>query len=337
MNAGSGTKDATTFMQPQTRVYRKGVLRAEGFEVARVSDFLAESDTVVWVDLCGPSLAQLHELADELGLHELAVEDALGPHQRPKLDHYDTHLFFSCHAVSLDRDAADLRTNEIDAFIGDRWLITVRKDEGFSMGPVLGHWDRSPTLAAFGVSFLLYGLLDVVIDGYFDTVSVFDEYYDDVAEGIFSDQPLRPDQQKHWFRMRQALIQFHRLALPLREAVSGLMRHDQMAISGEIYPYYQDVYDHILRVSDSTDALRDLVSTIVETNLSLRDYRQNVVMKKVTSWAAIIAVPTLITGYYGMNVPYPGVGRHWGVWVSAALIVVFSLALYLQFRKRDWL
>ena len=255
MNTGSATKDATTFMQPQTRVYAKGVLQAEGFEVARVSDFLAESDTVVWVDLCGPSLEQLHELADELGLHELAVEDALGPHQRPKLDHYDTHLFFSCHAVSLDRDAGDLRTNEIDAFIGDRWLITVRKDEGFSMGAVLEHWDRSPTLAAFGVSFLLYGLLDVVIDGYFDTVSVFDEYYDDVAEGIFSDQPLPPDQQKHWFRMRQALIQFHRLALPLREAVSGLMRHDQMAISGEIYPYYQDVYDHILRVSDSTDAL----------------------------------------------------------------------------------
>jgi magnesium transporter len=337
MNAGSGTKDATTFMQPQTRVYRKGVLDAEGFAVARVSDFVAEPDTVVWVDLCGPSLDQLHELADELGLHELAVEDALGPHQRPKLDQYDTHLFFSCHAVSVDREAGDLATTEIDAFIGDRWLITVRKDEGFSMVEVLEHWDRSPTLAGFGVSFLLYGLLDVVIDGYFDAVSVFDEYYDDVAESIFSDTPLPPEEQKHWFRMRQALIKFHRLALPLREAVSGLMRHEQMAVSGEIYPYYQDVYDHILRVSESTDALRDLVSTIVETNLSLRDYRQNAVMKKVTSWAAIIAVPTLITGYYGMNVPYPGIGRHWGVWMSAALIVVFSLALYLQFRKREWL
>jgi len=305
--------------------------------VPRVSDFLEEPDTVVWVDLCGPSLAQLHELADELGLHELAVEDALGPHQRPKLDHYDTHLFFSCHAVSVDLDAGALRTTEIDAFIGDRWLITVRKDDGFSMDAVLEHWDRSPDLATNGVSYLLYGLLDVVIDGYFEAVSVFDEYYDDVAEGIFSEQPLQPDEQRHWFQMRQALIRFHRLALPLREAVSGLMRHEQLSVDKEIYPYYQDVYDHILRVSESTDALRDLVGTIVETNLSLRDYRQNAVMKKVTSWAAIIAVPTLITGYYGMNVPYPGVARQWGVWMSAALIVVFSLALYLQFRKRDWL
>ena len=321
----------------QTRAYRKGEVVAEGFPVAAVSDQLADPDTIVWVDLCGPTLEQLHELADELGLHELAVEDALGPHQRPKLDHYSTHLFFSCHAVSVDLDTGLLEASEIDAFINDRWLITVRKEDGFSMDAVVQRWDRSPNLAVCGVPFLLYGLLDIVTDGYFQTVSVFDEYYDDVAEGIFSDEPLQPHEQKHWFQMRQSLIRFHRLALPLREAVSGLMRHEQMAVSQEIYPYYQDAYDHILRVSESTDSLRDLVSTIVETNLSLRDFRQNQIMKKVTSWAAIIAVPTLITGYYGMNVPYPGVARPWGVWMSAALIVVLSTTLYLQFRKRDWL
>ena len=112
-------------------------------------------------------------------------------------------------------------------------------------------------------------------------------------------------------------MQFHRLVVPMREAVSGLMRREQTAIDEDMYPYYQDVYDHVLRVSESTDALRDLVSTIVETNLSLRDYRPNQIMKKVTSWAAIIAVPTLITGWYGMNVPYPGSGETWGVWAAA--------------------
>jgi len=324
-------------MQPQTRVYRKGELEDEGFPVARVSDFLADEDTVVWVDLCGPSVEQLHELADELGLHELAVEDALSEHQRPKLDHYATHLFFSCHAVGVDRDEGRLLTTEIDAFIAKRWIITVRKHNGFSMDEVLRRWDRSPDLAGHGVSFLLYGLLDVVIDGYFETVSAFDEYYDDVSEGIFSEHPLQPAEQKHWFQMRQAMIQFHRLALPLREAVSGLMRREQTIVTQELYPYYQDVYDHILRVSESTDALRDLVSTIVETNLSLRDYRQNQVMKKVTSWAAIIAVPTLITGYYGMNVPYPGFARHWGVQLSTGLIVGISLGLFILFRRKDWL
>ena len=137
--------------------------------------------------------------------------------------------------------------------------------------------------------------------------------------------------------MRQALVRFHRLVVPMREAVSGLMRREHAAVAEDLYPYYQDVYDHILRVSESTDALRDLVSTIVETNLSLRDYRQNQVMKKVTSWAAIIAVPTLITGYYGMNVPYPGSGETSGVIASILLMVGMSGGLYVVFKRKEWL
>jgi magnesium transporter len=320
----------------QTRVYRNGVIEAEIFALADVSVFLADDDTVVWVDMCGPTKHELHTLADELGLHELAVEDALSEHQRPKLDHYETHLFLSSHAVRVD-ESGGLHKTEIDAFISKRWIITVRKDDGFSLEAVLQRWDRSADLAKYGVSFLLYGLLDVIVDGYFDTVQTFDDFYDDVSEGIFSERPLDPAKQRHWFEMRRALVQFHRLVVPMREAVSGLMRREHTAVDEALYPYFQDVYDHILRVSESTDALRDLVSTIVETNLSLRDYRQNQVMKKVTSWAAIIAVPTLITGYYGMNVPFPGTDERWG-WITAlSLVVVCSIALYVWFRKREWL
>lgn len=320
-----------------TRVYRKGVLGAERFPVADVSEYLEEPDTVVWVDFCSPSKAELHELAGELGLHELAVEDALGPHQRPKLDRYATHLFLSCHAVRVDVAGGNLDETEIDAFVNERWLITVRKDEGFSIGPVLERWDRSPDLASHGVSFLLYGLLDVVVDGYFDAIQSFDEYYEEVSDGIFSERPLEPAQQRHWFGMRRAMVRFHRLVVPMREAVSSLMRREHAAVAEELYPYFQDVYDHILRVSESSDSLRDLVSTIVETNLSLRDYRQNLIVKKVSSWAAIIAVPALVSGYYGMNVPYPGSGSHWGVATSAALMVAASVGLYLLFRRRDWI
>jgi magnesium transporter len=296
-----------------TRVYRKGILEAEDFPVADVSEHLEEADTIVWIDFCGPTVEQLHEVAAELGLHELAVEDALGPHQRPKLDHYDSHLFLSCHAVR------------------------VNPDEGFQMEPVLARWDRSPHLAGEGVSFLLYGLLDVVIDGYFETVQGFDDFYDVISEGIFTDKPLDPGQQRNWFEMRRALVRFHRLVVPMREAVSALMRREHSVVSDDLYPYYQDVYDHILRVSESTDSLRDLVATIVETNLSLRDYRQNLIMKKVTSWAAIIAVPTLITGFYGMNVPYPGNNETWGVLASLVLVSLCSTSLYLTFKRRDWL
>ena len=153
-----------------TRVWRKGVLDGEDFPLAEVSDHLEDPDTLVWVDFCDPSKDLLDELAAELGLHELAVEDALGEHQRPKLDKYETHSFLSCHAVHVERDKSRLVETEIDAFINTPWLITVRKDDGFTMEPVVRRWDRSPDLVVHGVSFLLYGLLDVVIDGYFDTV-----------------------------------------------------------------------------------------------------------------------------------------------------------------------
>jgi magnesium transporter len=137
--------------------------------------------------------------------------------------------------------------------------------------------------------------------------------------------------------MRRAMVRFHRLVVPMREAISSLMRREQSPIAEELYPYFQDVYDHILRVSESSDSLRDLVSTIVETNLSLRDYRQNQIVKKVSSWAAIIAVPALVTGYYGMNVPYPGFSQPWGVVTSAILIIGASAGLYWLFRRAGWL
>jgi magnesium transporter len=320
-----------------TRVYCKGVLEGEEFPVAEVSDHLERPDTVVWVDLCGPSLDQLHELADELGLHELAVEDALGPHQRPKIDRYATHAFLSCHSVRLNAEKGELEETEIDAFISKRWLITVRKDEEFPMEPVLERWDQSPDLAVHGVGFLLYGLLDVVVDGYFDAERELDDYFDEISERVFSETPLEPTKQRHWFAMRRSLVRFHRLVMPMRETLSGLMRREHPAIAEDLFPYYQDVYDHVLRVSESTDALRDLVGSIVDANLALRDYRTNQIMKKVTSWAAIIAVPTLITGYYGMNVPYPTSGETTGVFVSAGLMVAMALGLYVLFKKNDWL
>jgi magnesium transporter len=320
------------------RVYRNGVLNGSDFPVSDVSELLLDPDLVVWVDFCSPTHEELLELAGELGLHELAVEDAVSPHQRPKLDHYESHLFLSAHAVRVIGDEGRLDETEINAFINAHWVVTVRKNDRFDIEQVIRRWDRSGDLALHGVvGFLMYGLLDTVVDGYFEAVQQFDEFYDEVSEGIFSETPLDPADQRHWFQMRQALVRFHRLVVPMRESLSGLMRREGTTVSEKLYPYYQDVYDHILRVSESTDSLRELVSTIVETNLSLRDYRQNQVMKKVTSWAAIIAVPTLITGYYGMNVPYPGFEEKWGVAASGGLIVVLSGALFVLFRRRDWL
>jgi magnesium transporter len=321
----------------RTRCYRKGVLDAEGFPVAEVSEHLDDPDTVVWVDFCRPGADELAQVADELGLHALAVEDALEPHQRPKLDRYPTHRFLTAQAVRLDVARQRLDKTEIDAFIGGRWLVTVRSDDGFDMSQVVARWDAAPDLVSLGSGYLVHALLDQIVDGYFTAVDEFDEYYDGVSDGVFSDTPLGPDQQREWFEMRRMLVRFYRVVSPLREALSTLIHHHDDGGGSELAPYFQDLYDHVIVVSEAADSLRDLVTSLVEANLSLRDFRQNQVMKKVSSWAAVIAVPTLITGYYGMNVPYPTSGHWSGVVVSTALMVGVSLGLYVLFKRRDWL
>ena len=321
----------------RTRCYRAGVLAAEDFPLDDVSEHLAEPGALVWVDLLRPSAEDLAPLAGELGLHELAVEDALEPHQRSKIDRYPGHLFLACHAVRFDRAQVRLDKVEVDAFIGPHWLVTVRSSDGYALDPVLRRWDDHPDLVATGVGVLVHGLLDDVVDGYFTTVEQLDAYYDDVADAVFADHPLRPDQQREWFEMRRTLTMFHRLVLPLREALGALVRHEHDLVDPGLLPYWQDLYDHVLVVSETTDSLRDLVSSLVEANLSLRDFRQNQVMKQVSSWAAIVAVPTLVTGFYGMNVPFPGSGETVGVVVSSLMIAVVTVGLYVLFRRKDWL
>ena len=319
-----------------SRAYRNGTVEAEGFPLDDVSEYLEQPDTIVWFDLCNPDPADMERLEEELGLHELAVEDALEDHQRPKLDHYASHQFLSCHLVTSGDEPMSFDKTEINAFIGERWLITVRKGRDLDIEALEQRWDRSKELARFGVPFLLYGLLDLVSDSYFNVINRFDDYYESVTEQLFEEHPLDPSGQKDRFRARQSLVRVHWLVSGLLEAASSLLRSGQI-VPQELDPYYQDVYDHLLRANEATDTLRDLATSIVDTNLSLRDFRQNQVMKKVTSWAAIIAVPTLITGYYGMNVRYPGLNTTWGFIVSVVLIVGCSLGLYLSFKRKGWL
>ena len=158
-----------------------------------------------------------------------------------------------------------------------------------------------------------------------------------MTEQIFGEQPLDPLRDRHWLAMRRAMFRFHRLVGPIREVCGSLVRREHTHLAEEMSPYFLDVYDHVLGVIEDLDAQRQVASTIVETDLGLRDHRQNLIVKKVTGWAAIIAVPTLVSGYYGMNVPYPGTGEVVGVVTSTGLMVVARIVLYHLFRRRHWL
>jgi magnesium transporter len=334
MNLESGTD---TDKIARTRAYRDGTLVAEDFPVAALSDHLNEPDTVVWVDLCAPDTVDLKVVAEELGLHELAVEDAVHPRQRPKLDRYKSHDFLSMYAVSLDRETGELEMSELAAFITPKALVTVRKDEKFAVQGIVDRWDNTSELARHRIGFLVYGLIDYVVDGHFEVVQELDEEIEGLEDLVFDDQSRDTDVQRRSFELRKSLVNLRRVVLPMREVVNTLMRRDVKAISDEMAPYFQDVYDHVLRATEWTESLRDLVTTILETNLTIQGNRLNVITKQVTSWAAIIAVPTAITGFYGQNVPFPGFQQEHGFIVSCVLIVVLSVTLYIVFRKRGWL
>ncbi len=321
----------------RTRLYRNGVLELEGFPIADVSDYIADPEATVWFDLCEPSEADLASVSEELGLHPLAVEDAIYEHQRPKLDRYDTHLFVAAYAVHLDTKTGELAAYEVVAFVTRNALVTVRKSEGFDIGRVTARWDASPDLAKHGVAFLLHGLLDFVVDGHFDAVQTLDEQIEELEDALFTDVVKDSDTERRTFELRKSLVLLRRTVLPMREVINTLLRRDLHVVDESMQPYYQDVYDHVLRATEWTESLRDLVSTIRETYLTMQGNRLNVIMKQVTSWAAIIAVPTAVTGFYGQNVPYPGFGKVHGFWESTIIMIVLSVGLWAWFRKRDWI
>jgi magnesium transporter len=332
----AGDLALTLSVMPRTRLYRNGVLEAEGFPIADVSDHIEDPSVTVWFDLCRPTAEDLAAISEELGLHPLAVEDAIHEHQRPKLDRYDSHLFVTTYAVHLNTETGVLDTSEVAAFITPNALVTVRKDDDFDIDQVIARWDNSADLAKYGVGFLLYGLLDYVVDGHFDAVQSLDEQIETLEDELFSDRTKDGDMQRRTFELRKSLVMFRRAVLPMREVVNSVLRRDLHIVDEALSPYYQDVYDHVLRATEWTESLRDLVSTIRETHLTMQGNRLNVIMKQVTSWAAIIAVPTAVTGFYGQNVPYPGFGHAIGFWESTIIMIVLSVGLFALFRKKDW-
>ncbi|TFC35076.1 magnesium transporter CorA family protein [Cryobacterium sp. TMT2-42-4] len=321
---------------PRTRCYRDGSLVDEDFPLSEVSEHLALSGAVVWVDLADPGEEDLAHLAGELGLHELAVEDALTLQQRPKLDRYPDHLFLSAYSAEFGVATAQVTTHEIAAFITDRALVTVHTG-AFDLEAVVARWDSASDLARNGVAFLLHGLLDHLVDGYFDAVEALDDQIEELEDQLFLPGTKQEAVQRASFELRKSLLTLRRVILPMREVVNTLLRRDLHLLRDEMGPYFQDVYDHVLRVMEWTESLRDQATAILEANLAIQGNRLNVITKKVTGYAAIIAVPTAITGFYGQNVPYPGFAQPLGYYSSAALIVGLSTLLYVLFKRNDWI
>jgi magnesium transporter len=328
----------------RTRLWRSGTLEAENFPFEQISDYLAEDGCLVWVDICDPHEQHMRDLAEELSLHPTAVEDAVAHGERAKATRFATHTFITAYSTELapegDSAAGDsqLKINRVSAFIMQRGIVTVRYGDGFDMDEVVARWDENGDLLTYGVGALVHGLLDVVVDSHFTAVQVLDDRIEELEDGLFDDRAPNKEVQRRTYRLRRDLVELRRVVLPMRELVNAVLRHRKdIKAPSELDAWYDDLYDHVLRASEWTESLRDMISAIFETNLSLQDARLNTVMKKLTGWAAIIAVPTAITGYFGQNVPYPGFGREWGFLLSLGVMLTIAGALYTTFKRRDWL
>ncbi len=323
-----------------SRLWRDGHVLDEGVNADELAAAVADENTLVWFDLVDPSPAELAELSDRLGLPPTVVEDALAPHERPKVSRHQDDLYFTVYATALGppptgENLGRLVATRISGIVTPTALVTVRLDDRFDMTPVLRRWDDFAGLTRYGSGALVHGLLDVVVDGHFDTIQAIDDEIEDLEDALFEQRTTGHDFLRRVYGVRKDLVALRRVVLPMREAVNALLRHkDDLA---ELSSYYDDLYDHVLRASEWTESLRDMVTSIFETNLSLQDARLNQVMKKLAAWAAIIAVPTAVTGWFGQNVPYPGFSEPFGFWLSVAAIVAFSTGLYAVFRRRDWL
>jgi magnesium transporter len=329
----------------RSRLWRDGALVAEDFPFERISDYLDEDGCLVWVDICEPNPQHLRNLAEELTLDPHAVEDALSRVERAKATRYATHTFLTAYATTLPPpesferdDESRIDISRISAFVLRRGIVTVRQAPGFDMDEVLRRWDDNTDLLKYGVGALVHGFLDVIVDGHFDAVQALDDAIESLEDHLFDEHAPNREMQRRTYRIRKDLVELRRVVLPMREVVNAVLRHRKdFNAPTELDGWYDDLYDHVLRAAEWTESLRDMITTVFETNLSLENARLNTVMKKLTCWAAIIAVPTAITGYFGQNVPFPGFANTSGFVVSCVVIAVLASVLYVVFKRRNWI
>lgn len=323
-------------------------MNSENFPLAAVSEYLGKPNALVWVDLCNPAPELLDQLAGELGFDKRAVENVVDRDERTKATRYADHTFLTVYATVLGPQLpgsieSRLATSRISVFVLRTGLVTVRHETDwqrpvFDVDALTRHWDDNADLLRMGSRALLLGVLDVVVDGQFDTIQQLDDAIGALEDGLFDDRTQTRQLQRDTYRLRKELVALRRIVLPMREVVNTVMRRSAEADEdAELTSWYQDLYDNVIRAAEWTESLRDMITTVFETNLSLQDARLNTIMKKLTGWAAIIAVPTLITGWYGQNIPYPGFGNASGLVTSAALTVLTAVALFVAFKRRGWI
>jgi len=324
-------------------VYQNGKRRPGELALDEAYEAGCREDAFVWIGLYEPDEAEFESVRREFNLHELAVEDAIHAHQRPKLEVYDDTLFVVLKTSRYIQTADTVEFGEIMLFLGPQFVVTVRHKPASALGDVRKQIESRPDLLRFGPGAVLYAILDRVVDDYQPVINGLDEDIKEVEAEVFSQAGSNPAERI--YLLKREVIEFHQSTAPLQEPLDRLVHGQVPGMHGELGEYFRDIQDHLLRVVDNVNGFRELLTSVLQANLTQVALRQNEVgmqqnadMRKISAWVAIVAVPTMIAGIYGMNFDHmPELGWTFGYPLALLVMGAACLVLYRAFRRNGWL
>lgn len=311
--------------------------RIANVEINEISEVLKQTDRFVWIGLHEPEPEMLNKVQKEFSLHDLAIEDALSAHQRPKFETYGDTMFIVLRTAQINKGEHRIEFGETHFFLGHNFIISVRHGSSRAYTDVRSRCESTPHLLRKGPGFALYALMDSIVDQYFPVIHELEQELEVIEEKIFDSKPTR-ETTEDIYRLKRELLEVKRAVSPLIDICNRLMRFDFELIPQDTRPYFRDVYDHAIRINEMVDNGRELLTTALEANFSLISISQNDVSKKFAGWAAIIAVPTMVAGIYGMNFKFmPELDWPWAYPIVLFFTFGLSIALFIFFRRSKWL
>ena len=300
-----------------------------------IREYVSRTECLVWVALYNPEPDELTEMQMEFGLHELAVEDASHGHQRPKIEEYGDSLFAVLHTVEPGEEG--ISTGEVAVFVGENYVLSVRSRTGHGFGNVRARCEREPHLLRQGPGFVFYALMDTIVDRYFPVLEGVEDELEAVEDRIFSGHSARSNIEA-LYELKQKLTTLKHAAGPLLDATGKLHGGRVPHVCAGTQDYFRDVYDHLIRINQSIDSLRDTVTTAISVNLSLITLQENETTRRIAAYAALVAVPTMIAGVYGMNFKnMPELSWEFGYPLALSIMAILDGVLFYRLRKARWL
>lgn len=309
--------------------------RLHDITVEEISDVLETPDEWVWVGLREPSEEMLEKLQEEFGLHELAVEDAHSAHQRSKIEVYGDSLFIVVHTAQTV--ASKIAFGETHVFVGKRYIVTVRHGASLSYATARRGCEQSPDMLALGPSYSLYAVLDFVVDNFFPIVREFREELQELEEEVFQDT-FKRETIRRLYELKKELVTLRLAIAPIQDIANQLSRQYPTLIRDEVRPYFRDVYDHAARINEATDTMREMVTAALSVNLAIVTVAQGEIVKRLAGWAALLAAPTLLASWYGMNFHHmPELDQPWAYPAMITATGAICVVLYGLLKRAGWL